>query len=104
MKASRAGERHLSVPDHKKSNVEAISPVQEDPMAKRDTISKAASFLKTFREKHGAVTCNELLGVERGTEEGERRLKEEGLVREMCPGFGRDAATILEQLPEAGRS
>jgi C_GCAxxG_C_C family probable redox protein len=70
----------------------------EEGQARKATHPKVVSFLKTFREKHGALTCNELLGVERSTREGEKRIKEEGLVRKKCPAFGRDAATILEEL------
>jgi len=69
--------------------------------ARKDTHPKVIAFLKAFRDKHGAVTCNELLGVERGTEAGEKRLKEEGLVQKKCPAFGRDAAEILEGLLQA---
>jgi C_GCAxxG_C_C family probable redox protein len=76
----------------------------DEATAREGTIPRVAALLKTFREKHGAVTCNELLGVERGTEEGERRIKEEGIARERCPGFGRDAAAVLEQILKAARS
>lgn len=75
----------------------AFKDTDEDK-ARENTHPKVVAFLKAFREKHGALTCSGLLGVERGTEEGERRIKEEGLVREKCPGFGRDAAAILEEL------
>jgi C_GCAxxG_C_C family probable redox protein len=75
----------------------AFTDADEDT-ARGNTHPKVVAFLKAFREKHGTLTCNGLLGVERGTEEGERRIKEEGLVREKCPGFGRDAAAILEEL------
>jgi C_GCAxxG_C_C family probable redox protein len=73
----------------------------DEHRARKGTHPKVIAFLKAFRDKHGAVTCNELLGVERCTEEGEKRLKEEDLVKKKCPAFGRDAAEILEGLLRA---
>ena len=70
----------------------------DEERARKDTHPKVVAFLKAFHEKHGALTCNELLGVERGTAEGEKRVKEEGLFRKKCPAYGRDAAEILEGL------
>jgi C_GCAxxG_C_C family probable redox protein len=75
----------------------AFDAADED-QASRETHPKVVEFLKAFREKHDALTCNQLLGVERGTMEGEQRIKDERLVRKRCPGFGRDAAAILERL------
>ena len=63
-----------------------------------DTHARVLGLIKTFKEKHGAVTCNELLGVQRSTVEGEKRVKEEGLVAKKCPAFCRDTAEILETL------
>ena len=70
----------------------------DETQAKAATQPKVAAFLKAFREKHGTLTCNELLGVERSTEAGEKRVKAEGLVKKHCPAFGGDAAAILEEL------
>ena len=69
-----------------------------EAQARRNTQRKVAAFLKAFKEKHGAVTCNRLLGVERNTAEGEKKIKAHRLVAKCCPGFGRDAARILEEL------
>jgi hypothetical protein len=74
----------------------------DEGKAREGTHPKVVALLRAFREKHDSLTHNELLSVERGTEEGERRIKEEGLIREKCPTFGRDAATILEELLKAG--
>jgi C_GCAxxG_C_C family probable redox protein len=71
---------------------------RDEEQAARETHPKVVEFLKAFRERHGVLTCNELLGAERGTEESERRIKDECLVQKRCPGFGRDAAAILERL------
>lgn len=66
--------------------------------ARKDTQSKVASFLEAFRAQHGGVTCNQLLGVARSTVEGEKKIKAEKLVSKNCPGFGMDAAGMLEDL------
>lgn len=73
----------------------------DEGRARRETHPRVAELLKRFRERHGALTCNELLGVERSTEEGETRIEEEGLIKKKCPAFGRDAAEILEDLLQA---
>ena len=70
----------------------------DEGRARKDTHPKVVEFLRAFQEKHGVITCNELLGVELGTEEGRKRVKEEDLVRKKCPALGRDAAEILEAL------
>jgi C_GCAxxG_C_C family probable redox protein len=70
----------------------------DEGLAREDTKPKVAALLRSFEAKHGGLTCNQLLGVVRGTEEGERRIQEEGLIRERCPAFGRDAAELLGRL------
>lgn len=69
-----------------------------DPQAKLAAYPAVQEFLARFRALHGAITCRELLGVDLGTEEGRRKSQEEGLVRQRCPAFVRDAARIVEDL------
>ncbi len=69
-----------------------------DPQAKLAAYPAVQEFLRRFRAAHGAITCRELLGADLGTEEGRRRSQEEGLVRQRCPAFVRDAARIVEEL------
>lgn len=76
----------------------------DEGQARENTHPKVVAFLNAFRKKHGALTCNELLGVVRTTQEGEDRMIEEGLVRKKCPIFCRDAAEILERLLQSERS
>jgi C_GCAxxG_C_C family probable redox protein len=70
----------------------------DDPQAKLAAYPAVREFLARFRSLHGAITCRELLGVDLGTPEGERRAREDGLVRQRCPAFVRDAARIVEDL------
>ena len=72
----------------------------EDPQAKLASYPAVQEFLARFRALHGSITCRELLGADLGTPEGRRRSQEEGLVRRRCPAFVRDAARIVEDLPE----
>ncbi len=69
-----------------------------DPQAKVAAYPVVQEFLRRFRERHGALTCRELLGADLGTEAGRQRAQNEDLVRQRCPAFVRDAALILEEL------
>jgi C_GCAxxG_C_C family probable redox protein len=69
-----------------------------DPQAKVAAYPPVQEFLRRFRALHGSLLCRELLGADLGTEEGRRRSQEEGLVRQRCPAFVRDAARIVEEL------
>lgn len=70
----------------------------DEEQAKKKTREKVAALLETFKQAHGAVTCNQLLGVQRSTVEGEKKIKSEKLVPTHCPGFGLDTARMLEKL------
>jgi C_GCAxxG_C_C family probable redox protein len=70
----------------------------EDPQAKLAAYPAVQEFLARFRALHGSITCRELLGADLGTPEGRQKSQEEGLVRQRCPAFVRDAARIVEDL------
>jgi hypothetical protein len=54
--------------------------------------------MDAFRERNGTLLCRELLGVDVGTPEGMREVRERDLFRTVCPKFVRDASEILEQI------
>jgi len=55
-------------------------------------------FVKEFKVRHGAITCQELLGVDVFTREGREEGLRRNLFAERCPRFIRSSIEILEQL------
>jgi C_GCAxxG_C_C family probable redox protein len=73
-------------------------PTFGDVEQEKELFERLRRFVKGFRERHGALTCRELLGVDvfarEGREEGHRR----GLFRTRCPRQIRDVVDLLERL------
>ena len=56
-------------------------------------------FTRRFKQLHGSICCNELLGLDISTPEGLRKAVSEGYFTESrCPFYVRDAAALLEHL------
>lgn len=60
-------------------------------------VKQNASYESTSRSP---TLCRELLGVEISTESGLKKIKEENLVKRVCPQFVKDAAEILFEFQE----
>lgn len=71
-------------------------PTFGDVEKERALFDRIRRFVKEFRERHGALTCRELLGIDVFTAEGLAEGRRRGLFRERCPRYVRDAITILE--------
>ena len=73
-------------------------PTFGDVEQEEELFGRLRRFVAGFRERHGALTCRELLGVDvfarEGREEGHRR----GLFRTRCPQQIRDVVDLLETL------
>ena len=74
----------------------------EDAAAKESTYALVREFAEKFREKHAALDCRELLGVDIGTAEGRQAAKERGLFTTLCNDLIRDAVMIVEKMLEGG--
>jgi C_GCAxxG_C_C family probable redox protein len=70
----------------------------EDKAAKDYTYAIGQEFLRRFKALHGETTCSGLLGYHIGTPEGMQQAREQGLFKERCPIFVRDAAMILDEM------
>jgi len=70
----------------------------QDDKAKEKTYEYARQFVNRFLQKHGSITCRELLTFDIGTPEGQKRFKEENCLAARCTAFVRDAVSILEQI------
>jgi C_GCAxxG_C_C family probable redox protein len=75
-----------------------LMPAHGDVEKEAELFDRIRRFVEAFRGRHGTLNCRELLGVDVFTAEG----REEGLRRNLfaakCPGFIRDAVTLLEEL------
>ncbi len=73
-------------------------PTFGDVDQEEELFGRLRRFVAGFRERHGALTCRELLGIDvftrQGREEGHRR----GLYRTRCPQQIRDVVDLLETL------
>jgi C_GCAxxG_C_C family probable redox protein len=82
----------------------ALAYDQKDETRSRQEVFEAVRQLfDRFSRRRGATRCKDLLGADLSTEEGLRRIKEEGLVSKIChgeDGIGRDVAEILSALVE----
>jgi C_GCAxxG_C_C family probable redox protein len=69
-----------------------------DQDAKERTYGLVAEASRRFRERTGALTCRDLLGVDLGTPEGLQAAKDRNLFAMQCAGYIRTAAEIVEQM------
>jgi len=69
-----------------------------DTAARDRTYALVNEFVRRFRERHGAVRCNDLLGCEMGTPAGDKAIADGKLHDRVCRGLVRDAAEILDTL------
>lgn len=68
----------------------------DDVETKEKAYARVVEFATEFRQRHGALTCRELLGCDLGTPEGLQYARDHGLTQTRCAEFVRDAAEIIE--------
>jgi C_GCAxxG_C_C family probable redox protein len=56
------------------------------------------SFTDRFRQRHGSLTCLDLLGCDISTPDGLNLARDGGLFQSKCVEFVRDAAAMVEDL------
>ncbi len=71
--------------------------VVNEPDAKVATKARIKRFNELFIQKHGSLTCKELMGVDISTEEGMEKARYEELFAKFCPAFVGSACDILEE-------
>jgi len=69
--------------------------VMEDLAAKANCRARASQIIEGFREKHGALTCRDLLGCDITTVEGRETALEK---KPFCAGLVGSAVELLEEL------
>jgi C_GCAxxG_C_C family probable redox protein len=73
-------------------------PTGGDVERERELFGRMRRFVEEFRNRHRAINCRELLGVDVFAGEGLAEGRRKGLFAERCPRYIRDAITILESL------
>jgi len=67
---------------------------------KKKSYEYAKQFIRLFREKHGAVKCSDLLGLDISDEENYQRGHAEKIFETKCPGFVETAVRlVLDMFP-----
>jgi C_GCAxxG_C_C family probable redox protein len=64
------------------------------------TDSFVGEFCDEFIRRNKSIVCNELIGCDRSTTEGEKYARENGIFAIVCPKLVKDAAEILENILE----
>ncbi len=70
----------------------------DDAAAKDRTYALVHEFIRQFKERHGTARCNELLGCDIATADGQRVIEERKLHQNVCEGLIRDAVDILDRI------
>ncbi|MDR3277735.1 MAG: C-GCAxxG-C-C family protein, partial [Oscillospiraceae bacterium] len=68
-----------------------------DGGAKENCYARTAEFVRAFREKHGAVRCRDLLGMDISQPGGREVARDAGLLETVCAKLIEDAVTSLEE-------
>jgi C_GCAxxG_C_C family probable redox protein len=72
---------------------------EDERRARFKTYELVDEFARRFEARRGTLLCKTLLGgVDLGTEAGRKEAADKNLFREICPGFVRDAAEILDEI------
>ena len=58
-----------------------------------ESYSVVQRFTKMFKKKHGSTNCEQLIGCDLGTEEGQKTFKENNL-REQCQNYTEEATRM----------
>jgi C_GCAxxG_C_C family probable redox protein len=69
-----------------------------DQAAKERTYALVAEASRRFRERTGALTCRDLLGLDLGKPEDLQAAKDRGVFKTQCAGYVKTAAGIVEEL------
>jgi C_GCAxxG_C_C family probable redox protein len=69
-----------------------------DVAAKDKTYALVQEFVRMFRSRHGTTRCNDLLGCDITTPEGQKTIEERKLHETLCENLIRDAVEILDAL------
>ena len=75
-----------------------VTPAYGDVEQENELWNRVRRFVGEFEQRHGALTCRELLGVDAFAREGYEEALRKDLFKTRCPNYVRDAITILDSL------
>ena len=76
----------------------SIQKAQDEKDARFKAYDRVREFVKRFEARHETILCKDLLGVDVGTREGQKRAVKKKLYQTLCPDFVKTAAEILRDL------
>jgi C_GCAxxG_C_C family probable redox protein len=76
----------------------STKPAFGDVEKEANLFGRIADFVSEFKKRHWAITCRELLGLDVFTREGREAALRKDLFMTRCPGYIRDAITIVDSL------
>jgi C_GCAxxG_C_C family probable redox protein len=76
------------------------STLSNDAAARSTTYQRVHELIHRFREIHGSIQCNDLLGYNLSDPQQFQTVCEKGLFIQLCPILVRDAAQILVEMIE----
>jgi C_GCAxxG_C_C family probable redox protein len=71
---------------------------EPDPQAKERGYALAREFMRRFQQRHGALACKALLGVDLSTPEGLQKAREQAVFTNKCSQFIAGAVEIAEDM------
>jgi len=75
--------------------------LKDEDLAREAVFKAVRELFSRFEKRRGTTSCKELLGADIRTEEGQKKIKQDQLVKKICcgnGGIGQDVAEILEEL------
>jgi len=72
----------------------------DDEAAKEKTYQLVRGFVSRFRERHGSITCRELINADISTPEGLQAARDRQLFATVCSALVKDTVETLEELLE----
>ncbi len=74
---------------------------EPDAESKARVYAESQEFIRRFKEKHGTMSCRELIGCDLSTDEGRQFAQEHQKHKLVCSLLVRDAAEILQEMLKA---
>ena len=71
---------------------------EPNPGAKEAVYAQAREFMRRFQERHGALACKALIGVDLSTPEGLQKAREQAVFTTQCSQFIAGAIEIADEM------
>lgn len=68
------------------------------PEDKENTYRIAGEFVRLFKERHGSILCNELIGYDISTSAGLQTAREKNLFTTICPALVKETTELLAEI------